>query len=114
MTIEQQRKMLECAAKSCGVELDEETREPFTIDDEGWYWWNPLTNPADTAEMCAKLDINTFYYMSLPKVECSLEDAGDEQVIRYSVGYADNSGEKLKAWMWAATMCAAKNAGYKE
>jgi hypothetical protein len=123
MTPEQQRKMLECAAKSCGfkkwrvltsglfqVSNNENWNEAFAK----WTGWNPITSPHDTATMCAKLDINTFYYMSLPKVECSLEDAGDEQVIRYSVGYADNPGEKLKAWMYAATMVAAKIGGYTE
>ena len=122
MTTEQQRKMLECAAKACGIEgrynsitdvivLADLHVLPYAVDRR---WWNPITNSADCAEMCAKLDINTFYYMSLPKVECSLEDAGDEQVIRYSVCYADNPGEKLKAWMHAATMVAAKDGGYTE
>lgn len=106
MTTEQQRKMLEAAAKACGYEY------PHMLF--GGRVWNPLANGLDTAEMCAKLDINTFYYLSLPKVECSAEDAGDEQVIRYTSGYANNPGEKLKAWMFAATMVAAKIGEYGE
>jgi len=109
MTIEQQRKMLECAAKSCGVELDEETREPFTRDDDGWYWWNPLTNPADTAVMCAKLDIGTEFHSALGFVVCR------KSIELSSVNfYKDHDNSRLKAWMFAATMCAAKTQGYED
>lgn len=128
MTTEQQRKMLEAAAKACGYGelIFCNGADDDGYDDGVWKYtwrrdesgrlllWNPLANPAGTAEMCAKLDINTFYYLSLPKVECSAEDAGDEQVIRYTSGYANNPGEKLKAWMFAATMVAAKIGGYTD
>ena len=107
MTTEQQRKMLECAAKACGVELDEETREPFTRDDEGWYWWNPLTNPADTAEMCAKLALDTAWGVDDVIVMVPEEEAHEAQ-------YKDHDNSRLKAWMYAATMCAAKTQGYEE
>ena len=119
MIPEQRRKILEAAAKACcytpywNPSL-EEWQKDLTDPYVNGMVWNPIDNPADTANMCAKMDINTFYYLSLPKVECSAEDAGDEQVIRYTSGYANNPGEKLKAWMFAATMVAAKIGGYKD
>lgn len=123
MTPEQQRKMLECTAKACGLRHVDYTGIDYDgsdglvlVNENGCHTreWNPRANPANTAEMCAKLDINTFYYLSLPNVECSGENAVNEQIIRYSVDYADNPGEKLKAWMFAATMVAAKIGGYEE
>jgi len=116
MTAEQKRKMLEAAAKACGLIVIGYQGDGLLIASDGCrsgYLWEPIENALDTAEMCAKLDINTFYYLSLPKVECSAEDAGDEQVIRYTSGYENNPGEKLKAWMYAATMVAAKIGGYE-
>ena len=114
MTPEQQRKMLECAAKACGVELDEETREPFTRDDDGWYWWNPLTNPADTAEMCAKLLIDTCFYLQLGRVTCDFYYGTDNIRDRVRVEFKDHDNSRLKAWMYAATMVAAKIGCYTE
>ena len=114
MTPEQHRKMLECAAKACGVELDEETREPFTRDDDGWYWWNPLTNPADTAVMCAKLLIDTCFYLQLGRVTCDFYYGTDNIRDRVRVEFKDHDNSRLKAWMYAATTCAAKTQGYEE
>ena len=111
MNNEQQRKILECADKACGVELDEETREPFTIDDDGWYWWNPLTNPADTAEMCAELGICTLFFDSEQKVSCGFLAQDKGPTLAHIEPYGNS---RLKAWMYAATMVAAKIGGYWE
>jgi len=121
MSTEQHRKMLECAAKACGI--TGVWQEGFGICVIGDYlkdpgeqvkFWNPLTNPGDTAEMCAKLDINTFFYHSTKKVECWSDDHGDEQTTRHVTAYNGTSEGKLKAWMEAATIVAAKIGGYEE
>lgn len=123
MTTEQQRKMLEAAAKACGFKKWRVlTRGLFQVsNNENWNeafaeWtdWNPPTNPGDTAEMCAKLDINTFFYHSTKKVECWSDDHGDEQTTRHVTAYNGTSEGKLKAWMFAATIVAAKIGGYEE
>lgn len=123
MKPEQQRKILEAAAKACGfkkwrvltsdlfqVSNNENWNEAFAK----WTGWNPLTTSADTASMCAKLDINTFFYLTIPRVECSAEDAGDEQTIRYTVGHNGTPEGKEAAWRLAASMVAAKVGGYSE
>ena len=117
MTTEQQRKMLECAAKACGLIVIGYQGDGLLIASDGCrsgYLWNPLSNPADTAEMCAKLDINTFFYHSTKKVECWSDDHGDEQTTRHVTAYNGTSEGKLKAWMEAATIVAAKIGGYEE
>lgn len=115
MTTEQQRKMLEAAAKACGVTLEREIsrKKPHRLIEhesgEGHISvpWNPLTNPADTAEMCAKLDIDTFWRSD--KVSCSLR--GQVGVWTYS---HDGTPEgKESAWRLAASMVAAKVGGLK-
>ena len=104
MTPEQQRKMLECAAKACGIKCEIEqfsNGRCFGANRYNEIVFDPLTNPADTAEMCAKLEIDTAWFED--KVLCAP-----------FVGYKswaylkshDNS--RLKAWMFAATMVAAK------
>lgn len=94
MTTEQQRKMLEAAAKACGYEY------PHMLF--GGRVWNPLTNPADTAEMCAELGIGTRWYLFDDFVVCG---PSYNNVTAYFKDY-DNS--RLKAWMYAATMVATK------
>lgn len=124
MTPEQQRKMLECAAKACGLSVKPMEIKNVTAqgDDrfigllaEGWPrgWFDPLANPADTAEMCAKLEINTFFYVSLPRIECWCEDHGNAQTIRHIEYHNRTDAEKAKAWRLAATIVAAKTQGYE-
>ncbi len=116
MTPEQQRKMLECAAKACGfkkwrvltsglfqVSNNENWNESFAK----WTGWNPLTNPADTAEMCAKLEIDTRWFYN--GVEC-----GDFEEDQSPVLFKDHDDSRLKAWMYAATIVAAKIGGYTD
>lgn len=111
MTTEQQRKMLDCAAKACGfkkwrvftsglfqVSNNENWNEAFAK----WTGWNPLTNPADTAEMCAELGIGNHWYLLDDFVVCG---PSYNNVTAY---FKDHDNSRLKAWMYAATMVAAK------
>ena len=123
MSTEQQRKMLECAAKACGYEgkycepqeegpclwiLNPDFDDDSDSDDPiGWYW-RPHTNPADTAEMCAKLGIGTRWYLLNDCVVCG---PSYSNVTAY---FKDHDNSRLRAWMFAATMYAAKIGGYTE
>ena len=115
MTTEQQRKMLECAAKACGfkkwrvltsglfqVSNNENWNEAFAE----WTSWNPLTNPADTASMCAKLNIN--YTWMCGYVECWKWDGPS-----IKIEHDDTDAGKESAWRLAASMVAAKIGGMK-
>ena len=117
MTTKQQRKILEFAAKACGVEL-----EPFIAgkkpcrliegeSGEGYIsvLWNPLTSPADCAEMCAELEIDTVW--AEEHVVCHV---GSEMLYEAIELYEDHDNSRLKAWMYAATMVAAKIGGYED
>ena len=113
MTNEQQRKMLECAAKACGITLEREIsgKKPHRLleheSGEGHISvpWNPLANPSDTAEMCAELEIDTLW-----TDDCVI--CGDNSRTYEAEVPLDNS--RLTAWMYAATMVAAKTQGYEE
>ena len=103
MTNEQHRKMLECAAKACGYEIFDWYGERYTAHDgEKLIAFNPLTNPADTAEMCANLGIGTRWYLLNDCVVCG---PSYDNVTAY---FKDHDNSRLKAWMFAATMVAAK------
>ena len=103
MSTEQQRKMLECAAKACGYEIFDWYGERYTAHDgEKLIAFNPLTNPGDTAEMCAKLGIGTRWYLLNDCVVCG---PSYSNVTAY---FKDHDNSRLKAWMYAATMVAAK------
>ena len=108
MTTEQHRKMLECAAKACGYEILDWYGERYTAHDgEKLIAFNPLTNPADTAEMCAKLDINHMWmdgYIKCwqwKKPPVRIEHNGTDE-------------DKKAAWRLAASIVAAKIGGYSE
>lgn len=107
MTPDQQRKMLEAAAKACGLTylISGEVCDP----EHGNYYWNPITNPADCAEMCAKLEINQFHWPDA--VAC---DTQRPPKIGAEASLKDHGNSRLKAWMFAATMVAAKVGGYTE
>ncbi len=118
MTNEQQRKMLEAAAKACGfkkwrvltsglfqVSNNENWNEAFAK----WTGWNPITNPADCAVMCAKLEINHEHHSDY--IQCLWAPQETYHVITM---LKDHDNSRMKAWMYAATMCAAKIGGYKE
>ena len=126
MTPEQQRKTLECAAKACGLSVKpmeiknvtEQGDDRFIgllADDWPRGWFNPLANPADTAEMCAKICINTTYWWGSKEVECQCFFVKEfTEFFSHRVKEADHDNSRLKAWMFAATMCAAKIGGYTE
>ncbi len=112
MTTEQQIKILECAAKACGLE-----KAPVFSDGSRDIAmrnrWNPLISPADTAEMCAKLLIDTCFYLQLGRVTCDFYYGTDNIRDRVRVEFKDHDNSRLKAWMYAATMVAAKIGGMK-
>ena len=109
MTPEQQRAILEAAAKACGIELEEDghfwdmSQDPAVLRP-----WNPLTKSADTASMCAKLDIGVTYHSALGFLVC--RKSIDVAAVAH---YKDHDNSRLKAWMYAATMVAAKIGGYE-
>ena len=109
-----ERKILEAAAKACGVYLLWHERWGCFYDynkrheSKDFQEWNPLDNPADCAEMCAKLEIDTVWFNGF-HVTC-----GDDHTGRHSAQTQDHDNSRLKAWMFAATMVAAKIGGYTE
>ncbi len=107
---QQQRKMLECAATACGIEYKEFNKFPIGLTiwetDDALHLWNPLTNPADTAEMCAKVGIGTAWWLADEIVECRRHH------VRHKEHLKDHDNSRLKAWMFAATMVAAKIGGF--
>ena len=107
-----QRKILEAAAKACRLSVLKTAHSKHglmvAIDENSIVHtlWNPLTNPGDTAEMCAKLLIDWINRV--------------DSVISVSAEYdceaflKDHDNSHLKAWMFAATIVAAKIGGYEE
>ena len=121
MTPEQQCKMLEAAAKVCGAYLLWHERWGCFYDynkrheSKDFQEWNPLTTPADCAEMCAKLGINTTYWWGSNEVECQCFFVKEfTEFFAYRTAEKDHDNSRLKAWMYAATMVAAKTQGYEE
>lgn len=111
MTTEQQRKMLEAAAKACGLIVIGYQGDGLLIASDGCrsgYLWNPLSNPADTAEMCAKLIIGTEWCAESSRVVCFSRGR------HRSSSFADHNNDREAAWRHAATMVAAKTQGWKE
>lgn len=118
MTQDQQRKILEAAANAMGYPIDDGRY------DNGWWiyidssgeppnysaWselWNPLIDSADTASMCAKLDISTIWHFD-KIVECADQWRG----IYHAVPHDGTPEGKEAAWRLAASMVAAKIGGY--
>ena len=120
MTPDQQRKMLEAAAKACGAHAiigatDDGVFTQWSPILRGARLWNPLTNPADTAEMCATLGVNTTYWWGSNEVECQCFFVKEfTEFFAYRTAEKDHDNSRLKAWMYAATMVAAKTQGYEE
>ena len=114
MTTKKQRNMIEYAAKACEITREREIsgKKPHRLIEhesgEGRISapWNPLTNPADTAEMCAKLGID--WINSVDSVISVSAEYDCEAFLK------DHDNSHLKAWMYAATMCAAKTQGYED
>jgi hypothetical protein len=114
MTTEQQRKILEAAAKACGVYLLWHERWGCFYDynkrheSKDFQEWNPIANSADTASMCAKLEIDTIWTDTA--VICADDSREREQEVRHDCTDAG----KEAAWRLAATMVAAKIGGYTD
>ena len=109
MTTDKQRLILEAAAKACGLEVT------FGIHERGYescwlgaYEWNPLVHPADCAVMCAELMIDSFWWHEDMSVDCFNLQAEHTEALE------DHDNSRLKAWIYAATMVAAKIGGYTE
>lgn len=104
-----QRKILEAAAKACRLSVLKTAHSKHglmvAIDENSIVHtlWNPLTNPADTAEMCAKLDINTYWHIN--EVECS---TSQNIVTSHSEQHNGTDAGKESAQRLAAMMVAAK------
>lgn len=109
MTTEQQRNILEAAAKACGIDSTQETYFDHGVP----VYWNPITSSDDCAEMCAELCINTTYWWGSKEVECQCFFVKDfVEFFNYKTELADHDNSRLKAWRHAATMVAAKIGGY--
>ena len=117
MTTEQERKMLEAAAKACGAHAiigatDDGVFAQWSPILRGARLWNPLTNPGDTAEMCAKLNID--WLNKRDWVLCRTTTSHGYVVKTDAQKIENHDNSRLKAWMYAATMVAAKIGGYTE
>lgn len=109
MTTEQQRKMLECAAKACGLIVIGYQGDGLLIASDGCrsgYLWEPIKNAIDTAEMCAKLDINTYWWPEY--VDCTTQN------ISCDIPHDGTDEGKEAAWRLSASMVAAKVGGYED
>lgn len=99
-----EREMLEYIAKACGsdaVWFDE--LSAFVANDTPNPTWNPLTDSADCAAMCAKLMIDTNWNSS--SVLCSTVYYGDDS--ECVENFKDHNNDREAAWRYAATMVAA-------
>lgn len=109
MASEQQRAILEASAKACGLIIVGSTNYDLLIASEGCRQgctWNPLTKSADTANMCAKLEIDTIW--TDRAVICADDSREREQEVRHN-GTPEG---KEAAWRLAASIVAAKVGGY--
>lgn len=115
MTSEQQRAILEASAKACGIEYWVVKFSPRSAPIEKIHTtrggetveWNPITNSADTAGMCAKLNIN--YTWMCGYVECWKWNGPS-----IKIEHDDTDADKEAAWRLAASMVAAKVGGYTD
>ena len=108
----QQRAILEAAAKACGIDGEYKTLYYFDGEETGICSvnhpvWNPIANSADTAAMCAKLEIDTIW--SDRAVFCADDSREREQEIRHD----GTDAGKEAAWRLATSMVAAAMSGYK-
>ena len=104
-----EREMLEYAAKACGIKAAHyDMGKGLCVEHVGMgvrTYWNPLTNSADCAAMCAKLSIDTDWYPEY--VDCSSMGWG------FAKDYPQPNNDQEAAWRYAATMVAAKIGGMK-
>ena len=107
MTKDQQRKILEAAAKACGIDLKYDTFGQGSNADREYNYWNPLIDSLNTASMCAKLDIN---HTSMDGyVKCW---QWNKPPVR--IEHDGTDAGKEAAWRLASSIVAAKIGGYTE
>jgi hypothetical protein len=106
-----EREMLEFAAKACGIDYKMSENNPTVFirhtENFGWIEWNPLTNSADCAAMCAKLAINTRFWIDGQYAKCFDQKYAETQ------RFEDHNNDREAAWRYAATQVAAKIGGMK-
>lgn len=100
-----EREMLEYAAKACG------RGDKWWCGDQGRLKWNPLTNSADCAAMCAKLMLDSDWYADSIRVERTADL--DWDTYESWAEFKDHNNDREAAWRYAATMVAAKIGGMK-
>lgn len=117
MTPDKKRAILEAAAKACGIDGEYKTLHYFDGEETGICsinhpTWNPIDNPPDTANMCAKLDIDTYWFPKKNLVLCCRDGARTRY--QHDEKHDGTPEGKESAWRLAATMVAAKTGGYTE
>lgn len=111
MTTDHQ-KMLEAAAKACGLVYVGRNQYSdvlgILVQDTylGSKWFSPISHSADTASMCAKLEIETVWGPA--GVFCI-----DGQLICADAKHDGTPEGKEGAWRLAASIVAAKVGGYE-
>lgn len=111
----QNRKILEAAAKAYGIKgyfVTNQSGIKHAIGEPGKFkpaYFNPITKSADTASMCAKLDINTIWHFD-KIVEC----ADQWRSIYHAVPHDGTDEDKEAAWRLASSIVAAKIGGYTD
>ena len=103
-----EREMLEFAANACGIFdrgewFDTADGPVFVVGNKAF---DPLTNSADCAAMCANLMIDSIWWST--HIEC-ISPIGISKVTQHKE-YGD---DREAAWRYAATMVAAKIGGMK-
>ena len=107
MSNEQERKILEAAAKACKYALRFDTSPiGLRLSYVDGHRWNPLTDAGDCAEMCAELGITSSW--SKTAAHCEFDG-----VSKWGQ-FENHDNSRIKAWMHTATMVAAKIGGYEE
>lgn len=109
MTPDQKRKILEAAARACGL--------PKHVDGMGFeqpypYKWNPIDNSLDTSAMCAVLDIDTYWFPKKNLVLCCRDGARTRY--HHDEKHDGTPEGKEAAQRLAASIVAAKIGGYTE
>ena len=108
---------MEAAAKACGLRHVDYSGMDYDgsgglvlVNENGCHTraWNPLTNSADCATMCAKLIIGTEWCAESNRVVCFSRGR------HRSSSFSDHNNDREAAWRHAATMVAAKIGGYEE
>ena len=102
-----EREMLEYAAKACEYSLC--IRKDGAVSIDMINEWNPLTNSADCAAMCAKLEIDTTWFPT--HIVCEIVTKDDKHL--WHVSEFEDHDNPEAAWRYAATQVAAKIGGMK-